>query len=100
MNEKAEKNPWVWVMVQGAAGNEQYVGQHDAESDVLFIPAFPTKDDGLKGFHLVNRDKSQKVEVQAVRLKELAEDAAANGFMIFVIDGEGSIKEKLDPRDL
>jgi hypothetical protein len=99
MSSLIEGNPWLWVMVQGDVGNEQYVGQHDAENDVSFIPAFLTKDEGLKGFNLVKREKGLNMEVQAVRYKELLKDCAGNGFMLFVVDSEGTVKEKIDPND-
>ena len=91
-------NPWIWVVVQGDAGNEQYVGQHEVQSDLAYIPGFLSKEEAQKGYHLLKREKGQKQEVQAVRYKELAKDAAENGFMIFILDGDGEIKEKIDPR--
>ena len=97
MSDIIEGNPWLWVMVQGDVGNEQYVGQYDPENDFSFIPAFLTKEEGLKGFNLVKREKGRNMEVQAVRYKELLKDCAANGFMLFIVDSEGVVKEKIDP---
>ena len=76
-------------------GNEQYVGQYDEENDVSFIPGFLTKDDALKGYNLIKREKELTYEVQAVRYKELLKDSKNNGFMIFIVDGDGNIKEKI-----
>ncbi len=100
MSSTIKGNPWLWVMVQGDAGNEQYVGQHDLENDISFIPAFLTKEEGLKAFNLVKREKGQKTEVQAVRYKELMKDCTHNGFMIFIVDGEGNVKEKIYPKEI
>jgi hypothetical protein len=98
MSSLIQGNPWIWVVVQGDTGNEQYVGQHEAQSDVAYIPAFLSKEEAQKGYHLLKREKGQKAEVQAVRYKELAKDAAGNGFKIFIVDGDGDVKEKIDPR--
>jgi hypothetical protein len=98
MSSLIQGNPWVWVVVQEEISNEQYVGQKEEQTGVSFIPAFLSKEEAQKGYHLLKREKGRKAEVQAVRYKELAKDAAGNGFMIFVVDGEGDVKEKIDPR--
>lgn len=90
-------NPWVWIIVQGDIGKEQYLGQHDSKTDASFIPAFLTKDEALKGYHLFQHEKEKKPEIQAIRYNELAKDAKANGFAIFIIDEEGNFKEKINP---
>ena len=97
MNQLTENNPWIWVMVQGEAGNEHYVGQHDAESEISFVPGFFSKEDALKSYHLIQKDSGVKYEVQAIRFKELSKDCKENGFMIFILDGEGKIVEKITP---
>jgi hypothetical protein len=95
MNSPIEGNPWIWVYIQGEMGNEQYVGQYDEENRVSFIPGFLTKDDALKSFNLMKKESKMPCEVQAVRFKELQKDSKANGFMIFILDGEGRIQEKI-----
>ena len=97
MSQLTEKNPWIWVMIQGEGGNEHYVGQHDADTDISFVPGFRSKEEALKSYHLIKKDTGQKYEVQAIRLKELSKDCANNGFMIFILDGDGKILEKMTP---
>jgi hypothetical protein len=90
-------NPWLWVIIEDTPGNEQYVGQQDEKSGLSFIPAFLTKEEALKGYHLVKREKGGKYEVQAVRFKELSKDCLSHQFMIFLLDGEGVVLEKIAP---
>jgi hypothetical protein len=97
MSKIIEGNPWIWVIVQGDIGKEQYLGQYDPKDNVSFIPGFLTKDEALKGFHLFAHEKEKKPEVQAVRFKELSKDARTNGFAIFILDDEGNLKEKIEP---
>ena len=97
MSQLIEGNPWIWVMIQGDIGNEQYVGQHDAQSDISFVPGFMSKDDALKSYHLIQKEAGKKYEVQAIRFKELSKDCANNGFMIFILDEDGKILEKITP---
>ena len=40
MTDKLKEDTWIWVIVQDPSGNEQFLGQHDDEKDVSFIPAF------------------------------------------------------------
>ncbi len=98
MSRLIQGNPWIWVVVQGDMGSEQYVGQQEAQSGISYIPAFLSKEEAQKGYHLLKREKAQKAEVQAVRYKELVKDAAVNGFMVFILDGDGDVKEKIDPQ--
>ena len=95
MNGVIHGNPWIWVLIQGEVGKEQYVGQYDKDNDISFIPGFLTKEDALKGYNLMKREKGLHYEVQAVRYMELLKDSKENGFMIFIVDGEGNIKEKI-----
>jgi len=44
MTDKLKDDTWMWVIVQDPSGNEQFLGQHDDEKDVSFIPAFDEKD--------------------------------------------------------
>jgi hypothetical protein len=92
-----ENNPWMWVIIEDNPENEQYVGQEDEKTGVSFIPAFLTKENALKGYNLVKRERGGKYEVQAVRFKELSKDCLAHGFLIFLLDGEGTILEKIAP---
>jgi hypothetical protein len=41
--------------------------------------------------------RGDKYEVQAVLFGELAKDAAKNGFMIFMLDADGKILQKIAP---
>jgi hypothetical protein len=91
-NEHAEG--WVWVVVQTLEGTEQYLGQHDEKADVVFIPAFNDKESAQNGLLSLKRQPRGKYEVQAVYLEELQKDAAANGFVVFILDDEGRILSK------
>ena len=97
MGELIQGNPWVWVVVMDPGGNEQFVGQQDQSTGVSFLPAFLEKEEALKGFEGLTREEACTYEVQAVRYEELAQNAAAHGFMIFVLNGDGRVLEKKEP---
>ncbi len=97
MNRFAEENPWVWVLIQDPERNEQFLGQHDEELNVSFIPFFLKKEEALSGLHVLSHEKDLKYEAQAIRYRTLAENAAQNGFQLFMLDGQGLILEKLVP---
>ena len=92
-----EENPMVWVAVQTLDGVEQYVGQQSPDQDILFIPFFLEKEDAQYGLSLMPRKKGSRYEVQAIRFRELARDAARQGFLLFRTDGEGQVLDKIDP---
>ena len=79
MSLSFEENPMVWVAVQTLDGVEQYVGQQNPDQDILFIPFFLEKEDAQYGLSLMPRKKGGRYEVQAIRFRELARDAAGQG---------------------
>lgn len=97
MNSLLNGNPFVWITVIDPGPQEQYLGLSDQETHIDFIPIFRDKEEALKCYHLMARDKSRKYEIQAVHLSELRKSAAAGGFMIFLCDGDGRVLERLPP---
>lgn len=97
MEKVEDGDQWVWVVVQDPGEEEQFLGQHDKEENISFIPAFRSKDDALQCFMNMAREKGRKYEVQAVLYEALSKDAAAGGFMIFLLNANGEILEKIKP---
>ena len=89
-----EKDQWVWVIVQDPGGKEQFLGQHDQEADMSFIPIFLDKDEANKGIDLLNRDKDLKYEAQAIMFGEITAHASDHGFKLIVLDGGGNVLKK------
>ena len=87
----------VWVVVQTVDGVEQFVGQHKTDQEIFFIPFFLEKEEAQYALTLMRREKGRRYEVQAIRFRELARDAARQGFLLFRTDGEGQILDKIDP---
>ena len=87
-------NPFVWVTVIDPGSGEQFLGLHDEAENVDFIPVFLEKDDALKCYHFMARDPGRKYELQAIRYLELCHSAGANGFLVFLLDGDGRVVEK------
>jgi len=97
MSKLIKGNPWVWVVVIDPGGNEQFLGQHDKEKDVSFIPTFLEKEEALQGLKNLSFEEGHKYEVQAIQYEELARDSAENGFMLFILSGAGKVLEKIRP---
>ena len=97
MKDARDADQWVWVVVQDAGGKEQFLGQHDNLEDISYIPVFRSKEEAQQCFMNMALRKNCKYEVQAILLKVLAKDAAANEFMIFLLNGNGEILEKIKP---
>lgn len=97
MSKLVKDETWVYAIVQDPGGQERFLGQVDEETGIQFIPVFLDKENAQLGLGRFKRQKGLKYEVQAVMYGELAKDSAANGFIIFILDGEGQILEKLSP---
>ena len=97
MENGQEEDRWVWVVVQDPGGQEQFLGQYDKQEDISFIPTFDSKEDAQQCFMNMARQKDSKYEVQAILFEELAKEAAASSFMIFLLDEAGEVLEKIKP---
>jgi len=97
MSTVIKGDTWVWVVVQDPGRDEQYLGQHDDEKDISYIPMFLEKEDALQCLNLLMRDEKKKYEAQAIQYDQLALDAAEHGFMLFLLNHAGEILEKITP---
>lgn len=95
MTEKINNDDWVWVVVQDPGGNERFLGQEEKESGIAFIPMFKEKEDALMCMPLMTRDKNIKYEAQAVIYSDLKEQTVGSGFVLYLMDNEGRVLEKL-----
>jgi hypothetical protein len=95
MSSFLKADQWVYVVIQDPDKQEQYLGQHDQERDISFIPVFLKKEDALMCMNLLVRDQTKKYEIQAVMYGDLKAHATVGGFMIYLLNNEGGIVEKL-----
>ena len=86
-----------WVVVQDPDRNEQFLGQHDNKSNESYIPTFLEKDEALQCLNLLTKDKGTKHEIQAIQFEDLCLSAGKNGFLLYVLNGEGEVLEKIKP---
>ena len=97
MKNKQQEDQWVWVIVQNPGDQEQFLGQYDKQEDISFIPTFHSKEDAQQCFMDTARQKGSKYEVQAILYEELEKEAATGGFMIFLLNENGEVLEKIKP---
>ncbi len=95
MSKLIKKDQWVWVVIQDPGGNEQFLGQHDTEKDVSFIPTFLEKEEAEEALELLPHEKGRKYEVQAIIFEDLSQRAAENGFDLFILNRAGEVLEKI-----
>lgn len=95
MSNSIQADTWVWIIIKDPAGNEEIVGQEDRESGVAFIPAFLSKEDALQCMNLLARERGVKHEPQAIMADDLSQRAADNGFVVFILNEDGDVQEKL-----
>ena len=86
---------WLYVTIQQGSGGERIVGQTDAENDVSFIPAFLSKEAAQQAMFHLPLEKKHKYEIQAIICEDLLRHATQGGFVIFVLDEDGKVMERL-----
>ena len=97
MNDRPADDQWVYAAIEDPGANEKFVGLYDEADGVSYIPVFDTKDEAQSCMINMPRQPNKKYEVQAVLFEELAKDARENGFLIFVLNGDGQILKRVAP---
>jgi len=97
MNDLLDQESWLYVIVKNPGADEQIVGQRDDELAIAFIPAFREKEAALSGLLNLPREPGGKYEIQAIIFEDLERHSAENGFLIFLLDHQGRILEKIRP---
>ena len=100
MSTHIKKHQWVYVVIQDPNSNPQYLGQHEEDTGISFIPIFLEKEDALMCVNLMTRDKQKLSEVQAVIYEELVDHAAGAGFNLYLLNKAGEVIEKIMPSNL
>ncbi len=94
MADKANAEGWVYAVVCTQEDDNHFLGLHNDEKDIDFIPVFESKEAANDCFLQLPREKGKTYEVQAVHIEELYEDAEKNGFSVALFDGEGTVVKK------
>jgi hypothetical protein len=97
MKKTIDGEAWVYVVVQNPGRNEVFFGLHDRETDVSYIPAFQTKEEAQGCLLHLPTERGNKYEVQAVMFEDLKDNAFGNGFLVFILNEDGKILEKVFP---
>ena len=88
-------NTWLYVVIQKLGPNDQIIGQTDTESNITYIPAFHSKETAQQAMLHLHLERQRKYEVQAIIYEDLAGYAIDGGFVIFVLDEDGKVLERL-----
>ncbi len=97
MTDTVKEDSWVWIVVQDPEVNDQIVGLEDDEPGVYFIPTFKTKEIALQFFVNMPRETGHKYEAQAIIYEDLDHYASENTFLIYMLDADGKVLDKITP---
>ena len=97
MNMAIYKEEWVFIVIQNPGVNEHIAGMQDQETNVDFIPTFKKKEEAAECFINMPREAGNKYEVQAIIFEDLKAYAVENNFIIFFLDKQGKILERVKP---
>ncbi len=95
MSVEIKDDQWVYVVVQNPEGSEKIVGQYDRELELSYIPVFIEKETALMAYGRLALEKDSKYEIQAILYEDAAKHAAANKCLIFILNADGEILDKI-----
>ncbi len=90
MKADISKDQWVWVVIQDPGEKELFLGQHDEEKGISYIPIFLEKEAAGKGINFLAKEEGHKYEIQAIQYGHLLTDAVKAGFNILLMDDSGN----------
>ena len=97
MPEKIDANTWIYTVITNPGSDEQFLGQHDADADISYIPIFSEKEDAAQGLLNLEVERGTRCEVQAVLFSDITEAADKNGFLVYLLDASGNVLNKIAP---
>lgn len=95
MDQRIKNEDWVWVVVQDPDRDEQILGQGDEVTGISYIPVFLSKEEAIQCLNLLVRRPGKKHEAQAIIYEDLVRYASENRAMIYIVNGEGEVREKI-----
>lgn len=95
LNQAVRPEDYLWVIVEKSGGQESFLGLNSADGRT-FIPAVPSRDQGLMLMGRLPAAQAGVVrELEAINRNILHDQAAAQGFAVFVVDENGRILREL-----
>lgn len=94
MNGGTAQEGFVWVIVEKEGGQEHFLGL-DLPQGGPFIPVTGSREDGLM---LVGRlpQSGATREVESIHRRRLLTEAKSQGFVVYLVDGQGRLLKPLD----
>jgi len=90
-----KEDDWIWVIIENPENNEKILGQREEAGDITFIPVYQSKEQAMRCMGLLARQPGSIYETQAILYEDVKTYAVKNGFMIYVLDGVGTVIQKI-----
>lgn len=95
LEAKVNLKDYVWVVVEVRGGSESFLGLADADGQT-FVPVTAAKE---QAYQLLAKlpaagDGAQR-QVEAIHRQRIAEEAARQGFLVYLVDETGRVVEKM-----
>ncbi|MFO7989449.1 MAG: hypothetical protein ACQEQ5_01960 [Thermodesulfobacteriota bacterium] len=89
---------WYYVIVQNPeTASEKLLGFSDEKTSKKFLPAFKTKQDAQKCFHMLPKDLfKDKYDIHAMIEEDVLATAEKEGHQVFLLDETGQILKPLN----
>jgi hypothetical protein len=91
---KVDQAAYVWVITETINGEDTFVGMSDPEG-ASFLPVCESKEEALMLMGRLPKGEGQR-QAEAIHKQGLLTEAQSEGFAVYLIDSEGTVKERLD----
>jgi len=94
MNKKINRADYAWVITESQDGGDIFVGL-GRENGRSFIPVTRTREEGQALLSKLPAGQSGQRQVEAIHKSRILDQAAQQGFAVYLVDEAGKVLEKL-----
>lgn len=85
------ESDWLHVIVCRKDEQEFYMGMHDKNDNVDFVPVFESRDDAESCLESFGKQPGIRYQVMAILSSELIENCTDRNYLIALVDKHGAI---------
>ncbi len=91
MGIEPDQPDWLHVIVCSRDEQEYYMGLHDSNSDVDFVPVFQSREDADICLQSFSRKPGIGYQVMAVLTAEIIKNCSDRNYLVALVDQRGTI---------
>lgn len=91
MQQHAQQSDWLHVIICSKDEQQYYMGMHDKDSDIDFVPVFASREDADQCLLSLGQKNGIRYQVEAVFTTEILKNCSDRSYLVALVDKDGKI---------